>query len=1591
MLCEDNVPTPFDLSGGTQIEAVRCEVSAAVDDVQLAMSGGGVIAIQAKHRVGASTSTTSPLAGALAQFVNAWIDARADNDGHSRSREDQDRLLLAYGPDSVASVRRALPLLLQRFRDDRPATPDELSLTNSEERRIWPIVLTHLRQAFSARDGHPPDAAELRGLITLIRVQEFEFDGSARDADQAQTRLAQTVLTSGAQAGAAWSQIVGLMLSAASGQRGLQRTRLAQLLAAAGLGLRTAPSYREDVECLHAETRRSRLLLGPLSEIRLGDSTVKITRSLASIAVNRADQAPCLIVAEPGGGKSGVVADAIDELEHGGRDVVGLLADRYAVADEAELSARLGLQHRISDVLAAWPGERPGVLVIDGLDAARGGDALAPFTSLIEEIAERAGRWTVLASIRTFDLRYSRRLQDAFGRGAAVDEFTVAEFSAVHHLSVPALDDHELAQAGEAFRPMAALLEAAPAALRELVRNPFNLARLAELLEAGAPEAELRPLRTQLELLEVYWRRRVRSPQAGVDARERVARTLCERAVDALALFAPRAALATDATADQAIAQLLGSGVLSESQSSGGAETLAFSHHVLFDYALARLVLRVDETALAALLRDRPDLALVARPSLALHFQWCWEQQRERFWHLCFALAADHTLPLLARASAPAVAAQANSADDLRPLNDALAVEEPGEGVRAALVHVIGSAVAAGSRQRPLHDAPISVWATFADRLCERLDDHIATQARILTWGLVEERERFDVENRAAIGRVARRLLSRALDSERSRSELAYVGLDAVAATFDSDPDASKALLGRFVTYECIAAYGWEELHWLIEALFPIMDAVPDLIGELYANAFGVPTPDRTTVTMGGPVMPLSSNRAQDFGVWLYALAERYGQFLTAAPEPATAALVSVCTSLANRRPGVVARASSGTVRWRNRAGRVIDDHSVIWDHRSVGVNHDEETMLAGYQTQLEHLAGAADTAGVEQLLDPLAGQNVPAVIWRRILTVTSAHPDLLGPLLAEALASAAFLGDVNINLAVQPVLTACFQFLSDSQRLAVEQAILSLPDDDEYARRRRNAMLLALPEQLIDSDDARHQRTEALATSDQPEVTPCPSDFLEDAPLHFGPGRSDDAGGPLGELTAPVQQIAERSGPTPVDWSTAATQLRALDEALRSPDEAGRERDEAEGWLTTVSVQAVARRPLPADDSTAIATAILLRSTQDPRPSPPDDLDSFDNVPQWGFPPGRVDAARGLMALASANRLPAEGREAIRALAGDPCAAVRFQIAEHLHGLITSDRELTWQLAEQMTADRSGAVRERLLNSLANLTSADRDRALDLIAKMFRDERARANPHEGFLNSASRLLVASWVHFAAPQGRAHLDAIAADPASYADTTRATFFALRTTTTSGEVGDTEADDIRHRAIEAFTAVARGAMTALTTAFDAAQLAASNGAPVDEDSLKAAVALVGHACTELYFASGAYEGPADRQQPRVSEAQHERFYLEADELIDVLCEAPLPPAAHHVMETLESFIDLDPRDVLLRTGRVLQAARTWHYQHDQTALSLFVKITQRYLAEHRDLLVDADCRASMLASLEFFVDAGWPEARRLVYRLDEAFR
>jgi hypothetical protein len=94
----------------------------------------------------------------------------------------------------------------------------------------------------------------------------------------------------------------------------------------------------------------------------------------------------------------------------------------------------------------------------------------------------------------------------------------------------------------------------------------------------------------------------------------------------------------------------------------------------------------------------------------------------------------------------------------------------------------------------------------------------------------------------------------------------------------------------------------------------------------------------------------------------------------------------------------------------------------------------------------------------------------------------------------------------------------------------------------------------------------------------------------------------------------------------------------------------------------------------------------------------------------------------------------------------------------------------------------------------------------------------------------------------------------------------------------------------------------------------------------------------------------------------------------------------------LLETLEFFIPLDPGGVFHCIGRVVRGGQQGGYQYESLAADLMVRLVERYLAEHRTLLrEDAECRQTLIDILDIFVQAGWPTARRLAYRLDEIFR
>jgi len=163
---------------------------------------------------------------------------------------------------------------------------------------------------------------------------------------------------------------------------------------------------------------------------------------------------------------------------------------------------------------------------------------------------------------------------------------------------------------------------------------------------------------------------------------------------------------------------------------------------------------------------------------------------------------------------------------------------------------------------------------------------------------------------------------------------------------------------------------------------------------------------------------------------------------------------------------------------------------------------------------------------------------------------------------------------------------------------------------------------------------------------------------------------------------------------------------------------------------------------------------------------------------------------------------------------------------------------------------------------------------------------------------------------------------------------------------------------------------------------------------DQDKFKLILRLIDGIAREVYFASGAYDSKRQNQSrlEQKLKPEWERFYWEAGPILDELAKVGYPSVAHYLLETLEFFIPLDPRGVLLRVGNVVRLAREWGYQYEPMAVDLIVGFVKRYLADYRPLLRDdLDCRRMLVEVLDTFVQAGWPEAQKFVYRLEEIFR
>ena len=309
------------------------------------------------------------------------------------------------------------------------------------------------------------------------------------------------------------------------------------------------------------------------------------------------------------------------------------------------------------------------------------------------------------------------------------------------------------------------------------------------------------------------------------------------------------------------------------------------------------------------------------------------------------------------------------------------------------------------------------------------------------------------------------------------------------------------------------------------------------------------------------------------------------------------------------------------------------------------------------------------------------------------------------------------------------------------------------------------------------------------------------------------------------------------------------------------------------------------------------------------------------------------------------------------------------------------------WECLEARLAEETNlGVLESLLNGvLGRILHADPVRVesliLDLLKRFLGD-----NERQGRLRKAvSDHLAILWVTYERQAVRSVVDTWITDPARCHDELAGMLSTMRGTFLSGLVGQKEQGDDgrRHRALELAAAIVEAVNKGLAAYY-------ANGTPddSDRDDARKFAQLLDTVCHELYFSTGADSRSEGSNRP-TSGIELDIFFREAAPILQRIGDYATPHTVYYLLQLLEFLLPFDPERAFDLAAHVLRhGGKDTGFQFESLGADLIVRLVGVFLADHREIFENEERRTVLIECLEIFMEAGWPSAQRLLYRLPE---
>jgi len=1291
-----------------------------------------------------------------------------------------------------------------------------------------------------------------------------------------------------------------------------------------------------------------------------------------------------MVVGIPGIGKSYLLRQLKDKLVS--NDVLCFIVkidNAYDSSDDA-IAAELGIEGNWVEILRSIQlrNENKAVLIFDAFDAARDEEKRTGFLKQIKKAKSLLkDKWNLLISVRTYDATKSAELMKLFSPPNNLGNFTAAR-----KIKIGELNESEVQEASAFVPNLYKFYLEGTAEFREILHVPFFLKILETILSDYVNDnlEEIKHYKSETQLLHFFWQKKIDDTEDAL-LKQQFLFWFTKQLVANKTLSLPKSELIQNFEKFQSniFDYLRSEDVLNEVSLRNSR--VAYAHNIFFDYAVNRLCLDHDYNSLLSFIAEDYSRAFFLRPSFVYFFTSIWYEDQQTFWELYKRLSDNKQkeIQLFVRLVINGtIASQFANTGELNTILELNGTEKGNESIRNALQSI-----------RFIRKKTVSQDISLLHFLSKRLQLQY-----IFEFAFLLERAVNDVTDDPlmACGESARNLLSFILNNRDSDAKQfldrigSLRGIELVAKTFGTDPEQSADVLRRI--FPIIDQPGFEIGYFthLSEYIKYFVELDPALVSEVYKVIFGHQETSTEKTQMGASVvLNLISDRRQDFDMCYYRLEQFFPIFISSSPELATLTGIEIVNKAVSDKKVRSEYQEGFSFDYQGTDCNFYSDHSDIWSDKHF--SDKTETIGEHITSYIGKLFAENHHEQAAALVRTYITNAKVGFLWKLLMKLANEHPEPMLDLILPLVLVPKFLSSSEVSYEVRAFLEKVSSLLSDEQIKGIEDVVFqAYPDEREYGI---HAALSAFKPERLQTPRAKefmsgreameNVRPYQFSTSVTPYTT---EEWLKDQGV-------DITDAHITELTRSVNYLDNfthqflNGTPTYQEYKPYLKVAFALWEEITTNN--GLSEDLKFTLLNSATkTAAISSRDLtelPEEDFNLLKRIIIYAFQYISKYEPGQE----NNSPSSGYSPTpRIEATEALPLLYVRDNDP-ETLALYKAATADTSSVVRYNAIKNLPQLFNKHfdtyRDLLFdRLEEEKDAFNFAALLSALYFKKGKVADDG-----NIIIQITNRHTHLFQQQNQFVVSYAEILL--WF-LNEPNMPAALETLV-NGYKYHYFSNAVIFRL-----FKQIHTYERRSVFMENLPTITIKLKVIDSYIDQAGQVLQQAKNFDLP--NSDVENALHIFDEIIMRIYFALEAKQRVSNNHNLPADDDNRKDLYFLVKPLIEKILNFSsqitdkgllIGHTAHYLIQTLNSVISYNPKDILSMVADITRYSMHVGYTLDPYSIREIVSLTEKLLADHRELLLQDKPFQDLLSILEIHINSGWVDALELLWRLDEVFK